>query len=116
MTKEEILEGNKLIAKFMNLDIITDGISWFDTSYKALKKYNSSWDSLIPVVEKIESLPTKDKSRYVVDIASYTCDITQELDAEHFLGTIVSTIYPTKIEAVWNACVKFIEWYNNTKN
>ena len=45
------IEGNKLIDEFMGLEIITDGISLFDTNYKALEKYNESWDSLMPVVE-----------------------------------------------------------------
>jgi hypothetical protein len=53
MVKRPNLEDDKLIAKFMGLEIITDSISWFDTSYKPLAKYSESWNHLMPVITKI---------------------------------------------------------------
>jgi hypothetical protein len=57
MTKKEVLiNDRKMIAKFMGLEIVTDGISWFDILFNDLKKYDESWDCLMPVVEKIENM------------------------------------------------------------
>lgn len=71
MTKQEILEGNKLIAKFMEIEIKTnfnnlfyysnqpyyyvDGKSREEVLDKASSyfKYHISWDWLMPVVKKI---------------------------------------------------------------
>lgn len=54
-TKEQIAD-NKVIAAFMELTIITDGISWFDTDYKPLKKYHSDWNDLMPVWKKCKDI------------------------------------------------------------
>ena len=68
MTDKEIIEGNKLIAEFMGLnyeDVVKD--IWYN--YQQLgyrnsdfmnfpenyKFYHSSWDWLMPVVEKIKN-------------------------------------------------------------
>ena len=45
-------ENNIKIAEFMGKEIITDGISLFDTEYNPLPKYDKSWDELIPVIQK----------------------------------------------------------------
>ena len=125
MTKEEILEGNKLIAEFMggtfkNISSKDIAVSWVsihmkddDVNFQEEDypekphngscwkfnelKYHSSWDWLMPVVEKIE------KTYAYVDIKGCAVNIS----------TIVETSAPTKIEAVYMACVEFIEWYNN---
>lgn len=60
MSEQEIIEGNKLIAKFLYRHLYEDdGIdSWIEESGKVLfyledAKYHSSWDWLMPVVSKI---------------------------------------------------------------
>ena len=45
-------KNNIMIAEFMDKEIITDGISLFDTNYNPLPKYHKSWDELIPVLKK----------------------------------------------------------------
>ena len=95
--ENEILERNKLIAEFMGLEIITDGISWFDTSYKALGKYNSSWDSLMPVIDKITSMNAYIKYK---DHSS-----SQFSDG----GIYINTKF---IDNTHNDVVEFIKWYN----
>lgn len=67
MTPKEIVEKNKIIAEFMGGILHTNGSSgeWFkfdggiahDTSDL---KYHSSWDWLMPVVEKIEQITLKE--------------------------------------------------------
>jgi hypothetical protein len=55
------MKGNKLIAEFMNVhEIMHDGYSEYDFDDNTLDvvhennlKYHSSWDWLMPVVEKI---------------------------------------------------------------
>jgi len=47
-------EKNIMIAEYMNKEIITDGISLFDTDYKPLPKYDELWDELMPVIYKLK--------------------------------------------------------------
>lgn len=136
-----ILEGNKLIAEFMGLEIITDGISWFDTNYKSLGNYDSSWDLLIPVVEKIESLGSNIimgrtlYSRFEINHnhikLSWSKDNKYQLYLEvipywmdgHRNAIMGNKKYlrfeiqqkTTKIESLYIAVVEFIKWYNLNK-
>ena len=60
MTKQEIIEGNKLIAKFMGLKSITP-------------TYNSSWNFLMPVIDKIELIYDEHHGYFGVHI----CDLVK---------------------------------------
>jgi hypothetical protein len=100
---------NKMIAEFMGLEIITDGISLFDTTYKPLKKYHASWDCLMPVVEKIEN------SSEFIEVLMYPqgCTISktrESIEDKNYFD--ISIDRDTKIEAVHYAVCEFIEWYN----
>lgn len=98
----DTIENNKLIAEFMGLTIITDGISFFDTNYKVLKKYNSDWNDLMAVVNKIEQM---DKGRFTVAIThSIICIYDNDTDE----SIEVKQNPLTKIEAVYQAVIKFI--------
>ena len=98
-----IAECNKLIAEFMGrCGKVNKHLYWVNIpSVKWVTveqmQFHTSWDWLIPVVEKIE------KTYAYVDIKGCAVNIS----------TIVETSAPTKIEAVYMACVEFIEWYNN---
>jgi len=108
MSESEIIEGNKLIAQFLGLTIITDGISLFDTNYKPLAKYHESWNDLMPVVEKIESLG------YCFRIESNDIFIMDNETSEELINADDNK---SKIDGVWWACFRFIEWNNkNNKN
>ena len=98
-------KDNKLIAEFMGLTIITDNISYFDTNYKALKNYHSDWNWLMQVVEKIESLG------YTIDVTGSNVYINHSDDEFKQIAGFSDTY--SKIEAVYNACLEFIKWYNN---
>ena len=67
--------------------------------------YHSSWDWLMPVVEKIE----KECSHEVV-IFSTHCNVNQ--GKTHDMGYIGGK---TKIEAVYKSVIEFIKWYNQNK-
>jgi len=89
MTTEQ---GNVLIAEFMQ---------WgHDPEFDA---YESEWALLIMAVEKIEGLG------YVVKIYSNKCEIP-EPNRKYW------NVYygNTKIEAVWQAVVQFINWYKES--
>lgn len=109
MNAKEIIEGNKLIAEFMGYidngdpdGFLIDPNTNYDVNVDELK-FHSSWDWLMPVVEKIQSL-RNDK------------DI-DELDRIHITALEVSfKNLPkngyTKIEDMWQAVIEFIKWYN----
>ena len=67
-------------------------------------KYSTSWDWLMPVVEKIESLG------YDVFINGLYCRITDSGLSDF---EIESSEVARKIEAVFSSCVEFAEWYKN---
>ena len=139
-------EGNKLIAEFMGLkhprksilgyDIKCgwDGLD-FDISHWWIKKdkdiylseslkYHSSWDWLMPVVEKIE------KMEYWIEICHSHlgtnkrpnpitwCEISKENHRDLVMDdcyTKISRGEGTMIEATWLAVVEFIQWYNQNQ-
>ena len=140
MTNEEILDGNKLIAQFLGLTIITDGISLFDTNYKQLVKYNESWNDLMPVVEKIEKLGSNRFNDIGITTYSYfeirNTHINLRWCKDHKYQLHIEVIPKwkdgynsggykkyvkipvekecTKIEAIWLACVEFIKFWNKS--
>lgn len=99
---KEIIEGNKIIAEFdgwvlipieENLCIPTHyerGHDWWDLDHPFL--YNESWDYLMPVVEKIESIHDDHHGYFGVHIIS------------------------TKIKSTWYNVIQFINWYNTNLN
>ena len=118
MTQEEIIEGNKLIAKFM-------GAKWYDNymgdspCWKGGDKemrylldntthldFDSSWDWLMFVVVKIESLAN------VVTIEGNMCIINDYKYANEYAHQASDN---SKIEATWLAVIKFINYYNQQK-
>lgn len=108
MNKEEIEAGNKLIAEWLGLTIITDGISLFDTNYKPLAKYQESWNDLMPVVEKIETIE-QDGLYYNFQILGGCSVYIIFSDMEEIISVDNGD---SKLHNVWLAVVEFIKWYN----
>lgn len=123
--EDKIIEGNRLIAEFMEAikqAHISDSLFWFDnppTIFSSHQwddfamKYHSSWDWLMPVVEKIENINNTE-----VDIKGNLCLISFIEDG-HWTGRVLKGMggkeKPSnefKIEAAWEAVVEFIKWYN----
>lgn len=136
MSEVNVIKGNKLIAEFMGgkpknhplgcgnmgykFPVLigkgsTLGADWY--SYDALK-FDTSWDWLMPVVEKIESIGAT-----WVQINGRHCDIWNYFDVREVLrnGDSVEETRKfkvrgngkTKIEATYSAVLQFITWYNN---
>lgn len=131
MDANEIIEGNRLIAEFMGYDFIAENSHFIVRESDYLEpyhhKFNSSWDWLMPVVEKIETLGY----HVQIGIATATAGasntqcavISKFTDFGHY-DMYNKYFYPpqygwssksTKIESCWNACIEFIKWYNNQK-
>ena len=115
---ENIIENNKLIAEFLGgikqpfelpqFGYINSMGDWKDTFFDNQLKFHSNWSWLMEVVEKIESL------NFVVQIHLNSCFIKE---SEHFINNKAiwrgKNHAKTKIEAVYNACIEFIKWYNS---
>lgn len=118
------MDDNKLIAEFMgrcgkeypNMYWVNiEGIYW--TTIENMK-FNTSWDWLMPVVEKIEAV-----ERTVVSITYKQCVIidenyadlskSKEYRKERFEEIWVED--NNKLEATYKAVVEFIKWYNKIK-
>lgn len=106
-----IVEKNRMIAEFMGLRYGRSSVKTYviENNKEVLPKdlkYHTSWDWLMPVVEKIESLGyefqiTKEEA-YFKDT-----DGDFEIVASAFNGSIMDNTY--------NAVVQFIEWFNENK-
>ena len=128
---KNIVENNKLIAEFMGVfdKILSTGNihSWSDAPFyyttedtrekvieniSKYSKYNKDWSWLMRVVEEIENLQDEN------NCAIYNVQIEQcfvEIIINHTSETIVEVDCNTKIQAVYQACVEFIKWYNKQK-
>lgn len=131
--EKEILDGNRLIAEFMGYQMaiakkdephfVGKGItcrSGFGESvyfknedeYKNFMnpKYHSSWDWLMPVVEKIENIKdTSGNYQFSFDLGRDFCIIRyNDLSGNPI---VASSEQDNKLLSIWQAIVKFIQWY-----
>lgn len=119
MNREEQIMANKLIANFMGehyngqIALICDKM--YDSGMRSIeilnntepllpyKHYHSSWDWLMPVVEKIESDVALD-----VTIEQYGTVIKNWKEKEEIVNNVADVDFSSKIEHVYDAVVKFI--------
>lgn len=123
------MSDNEIIAEFMGLirdgkgvnqkcfRVMQNGLpSKNSRLHESLFKYQTSWNWLMPVVEKIETVPVieggKDDS-YIVTIETRYCVISENGEAPVVEGQAENE--ETKITTVYNTVVEFIKWYNQTK-
>ena len=136
MSNKEILEGNRLIAEFMGVKITGTKygcnhplVTCAYPNYPNLK-YHSSWDWLMPVIDKIESLegsnPFKDNPKVKfqgdhVEIFWYSTYRGDCIYWKNYTGIDNNTYQhknqeDSRILAVFRAIVEFIKWYNSKQN
>lgn len=121
----DLVSNNCLIAQFMGEKIengqvyaSSNMISSFGVSYPCSVNdllYHSSWDWLMPVVEKIEdtSLPGFPKYGHHFQITNWNVIIKDILSGVVRCSINLSSMkILSKIEAVYLAVVQFIKWYN----
>lgn len=117
-----IEENNRMIAEFMSVNINPNGTFelpqfgvltfslYFKTEFSDEQlKYHTSWDWLMPVVEKIERLGfTIEKNFQRID-GDYQCLITKGNDI------LFQEFNDSSITAMHYVVVEFIEYYNKQK-
>lgn len=122
MKTNKIIEGNKIIAEFMGWEVSEKakslkkrGLTINTIPYGYFKihpddlLYQSSWDWLMPVVEKIEKESFNIFGEYEDVIINGCSCFVETRDRE------ISIIETTKIEATYKAVVEFVKWYNKQK-
>jgi hypothetical protein len=131
------IENNKLLAEFMGVPKYKIDFNGKMLNFENSKhnRYHKDWNLLIQVVEKIETtsynVPEKYQRGFMKNTLTANGIIYSNYDnREEFLGwssyctletqtiwdstTLAEDLrrYSTKIEAVYNACVAFVKWYN----
>jgi hypothetical protein len=113
----ETTENNKLIAEFMGLNIITiDDVRKNKNPYISLAdgyleddlKYHTSWDRLMPVIEKIEGF-----NEYDVEILQYGTRVLK--NSVEIITNVADFSFDKKIEHCYDAIIKFIKEHNEQK-
>ncbi len=116
--KKTIGEKNRMFAEFMEVEKhidMTGANRWRHSSNLSVwvfdigLEYCQSWEWLMPVIEKIESLNFTSESAYL------------PLNTHRFWffsagAKVVEGRGDTKFKAHLDAAVKFIEWYNKQQN
>jgi hypothetical protein len=124
-------ENNKLIAEFMGIKELITESQFLAMEHKAHNptiieylKYNTDWNGLMEVVEKIEKLTPNNRvinfgiSNVSISIFLRPLDVKiySKRDADYSVEEIVSIeTKGKKIEAVYSSCIEFIKWYNENK-
>lgn len=124
LTEKQILQGNTIIADFFAEKREHLGSSFYykhGVVYSGFgihdAKYHSSWDWLMPVVEKIENL---EDGEYMFEICGRRSTISIMVNHNRYDNVIITEFHTgnsnSKIEAVWLSIVEFIKEYNKIKN
>ncbi len=95
MKDKEIIEGNKLIAEFMEVKIGVDTYMYRPGVTDLLREdhlsYHSSWGWLMPVAKKIQKLEIEEFKRK---------------------KPVMNALFDIQIETLWDYTIEFIKWYN----
>lgn len=106
---------NVTISRFM-------GMEGTDEFIRQNYQYHKSWELLMPVVEKIETLSDLIVNKVWISINGKSCGIWTYFDVRDVLRSHmpidtfkVRCASKTKIEATHEAVYQFITWYQNKK-
>lgn len=126
--EKDVIEGNKLIEIFKGIrELMPDGQTfgikrgspkqyenWYDCISVHELKYHSSWDWLMPVVEKIEYLKDNEGCiAYSVNTGKDWCII----ETNSFKPKVITaqSVPNDKRKSTWLAVIDFIKFYNKNK-
>ena len=131
-----IMKWNKIIAEFMGYKLMpcNNGKAWDIGKSIPSKdhllpiqgvlhtgnelKFYTSWDWLMPVVEKIEMISKYDiQSIYDErsEFMGWYPDIFSMYPKDNICDFLSDLRFKTKLEATYKAVVEFIKWYNQNK-
>lgn len=122
LNNQEIIERNKLIAEFMDKRVLDKyprhnaGTPEADLSYylSSKMKFHTSWDWIMPVVEKIENLWISG-ARPICKIEVYQVQICHTVGYQNTDFTTNKGYNgegKNKKINLWLAVIDFIKWYN----
>ena len=120
LSANEIEVNNILIAEFMEFHRDTEDLylidnynlrseNQFQATYVREMKFHTSWDWLMSVVEKIESL-VDEKGCAIYNVVIQQCFV--EIIENHTSDEIVNLDRDNKKDAIYDAVVEFIKYYN----
>jgi hypothetical protein len=128
-----IQEGNKLIAEFMGCGEVKTSYATLYTEipvncigetqkYQEALQWHESWDWLMPVVEKINSISIGEFEKFSFIIEPECCHIDVDFSYrgrhKEYLGPTATERYWLNVdgsnilESAYKAVVEFIKWYN----
>ncbi len=112
MTRQEILEFNKLCAEFLKMEFDIHSGTWrYKKEITTELLFHSDWNWIHEIIEAIEQL------RFNVRITCACITIETTVDNNSNLRTIfkfhsIGGEFETKKEAVVEAINEFLIWYN----
>jgi hypothetical protein len=127
MKQEEIIENNKLIAEFMKYDYDSTIKAYYNKDIELFCSedvlfFDTSWDWLMPVVEKIESSSTKEYYCFNLGLgkinAGFIGIFKEDVRKDSIcrVKEVISVDNCTnRLDAVYQTVIEFIKWYNENK-
>jgi hypothetical protein len=96
---------NELIAEFMGIDFTTKDayLTYPPPICKRYGRYDQSWDWLMPVVEKINS----------IEGVSYIIEGKCAMEIGRNGARLAFQTTDSMIETVYNTVIQFIKWHNS---
>lgn len=112
-------ENNKKIAEFLGVEYLycnNNQANYFvllnEFKEEIESSFHNDWNLLMQVVEKIESI---DRVTVVFETDNLIIiTISTHNVGEKFKCKQIHKQSTTKIEAIYNACIEFIDWYNKS--
>ena len=125
MTKQEIIDNNKLIAEFTSFDYskLNTIPGWLKDYQEDELNYHKSWYWLMPVVEKIENMKLGDLDLDgdiffnccpYIELIGHYCNIGFQADMRLY-DNHIEVHGDSKLDATYKAVIKFIKWYYRDK-
>lgn len=130
LSPNEILKNNKLIAEFMEFEkyhikdkndgylvVLKKGYIPMETCVAKLQ-FHSSWDWLMPVVEKIEDLDYNElvSHTYSIEITGNGSTAYKNICPKGESNIIYRfNLRNNRLKCTWIVIIEFIKWYNNQK-
>lgn len=102
--KEGVYYRTPFFKKQWTITIFSEGFNYVRESLPEDFEFHTNWNWLMLVVDKIESLG------YTVEIVSHYASVEDNVNYTRSLAVV--GYEDSKINMVYDVCIKFIDWYN----